>query len=146
MKKKISKEEVNTLVFSSLREKDWGAKDSIEYKTTAILLASALIGGFGEKIAHLLGYTKAIGRNVEKEARKNGIWDKSGKVHVEWFEKKTGTIALACDTAVCMGWLKRSESPAKEVGKKRWEGSSFKEKQMHSKMMNEAKYARKGHK
>mgnify|MGYP001563847419 CR=1 FL=1 len=109
--------DVNKLL-STLSEKDWGKKDSIEYKTTVVLLSSAIVGGFAEKIARVLGYDIKFVKNIGKEARENKIWTKDGRVQCEWMDKKTGGIALACDTAVCLGWLKRSEEPAKELGSK----------------------------
>ena len=64
--------DVNKLL-STLSEKDWGKRDSIEYKTTAVLLSSAIVGGFAEKIARVLGYDIKFIKNIEKEARKNKI-------------------------------------------------------------------------
>lgn len=112
----MTKEEIKKTITTILKKhKDWGKPTSVEYKTTAILLASAFVGGFGDKIANILGYNKKFVKGIEKEAKKNGIWKKDGRISVEWTDKKAGGIALACDTAVCMGWLKRTKQKAKKV-------------------------------
>ena len=103
MKKKITRKYIESL----LNQKDWGKKGSDEREVALILIASGIVGAFPEKIKKILGNPKGILKRTTELARKNKIWRKNGKVEVEWLDKKSGGIALACDVAVCMGWLNR---------------------------------------
>jgi hypothetical protein len=104
MKKKITRKYLESL----LTQKDWGKKGSDEREVTLILICSGIIGAYPEKIEKILGNPKGILRRTTELAKKNKIWRKDGTIDAEWKDKKSGTIALACDVAVCMGWLKRS--------------------------------------
>lgn len=103
MKKKITRKYIESL----LNQKDWGKKGSNEREVALILICSGIIGAFPEKIEKILGNSNGILKRTTELARKNKIWKKDGKVEVEWLNKKTGGVALACDIAVCMGWLNR---------------------------------------
>ena len=92
-----------------LNTKDWGKKGSDEREVALILLVSGIVGAFPEKVEEILGDPKGMLKRVTDNARKNGIWKKNGRVMCEWLDKKSGSVALACDVAVCLGWLKRTK-------------------------------------
>lgn len=90
-----------------LSQKDWGKKGSDEREVALILLCSGTIGAFPKKIKKILGDPNDILKMTTKNAILNKIWNKNGEVQVEWLNKKTGSVSLACDIAVCLGWIKR---------------------------------------
>ena len=105
MAKKITRKYIESL----LNQKDWGKKGSDEREAALILICSGIVGAFPDKIKKILGDPKGIFKRTIQNAIKNKIWRKDGKLSVEWMDKKTGGVALACDVAVCLGWLKRSK-------------------------------------
>ena len=103
----------------NLSTKDWGEKGSDEREVALILLCSVIVGANRKSIEKVLGNPSGVLNKVEVNARENGIWTKNGKVNCEWLDKKTGSVALACDVAVCLGWIKRVEDIARKGGKAR---------------------------
>jgi|AMWB02.1.fsa_nt_gi hypothetical protein len=100
--KKITRKNLEELL-----NEDWGKSGSDEREVTLILLCSAFVGAYPKKIKSILGCSEKILKNVETFARINRIWRNDRKVDCEWMDKINGGVALACDTAVCLGFLKR---------------------------------------
>lgn len=111
MKNKITRESIEKL----LNTKDWGKKGSEEREVALILVCSGIVGAFPKKIEEILGSPKKILNKTARLARENQIWTKDGEVDCEWSDKKTGTIALACDVVVCMGLIKRTRKTTKKL-------------------------------
>ena len=110
MAKKITRKYLE----SSLTQKGWGKKGSDEREVALILVCSGMVGAYPDKIKKILGDPKGVLKRTTELAVKNKIWRKDGKIDVEWTDKKTGGIALACDVAACLGYVKRVLSKKKK--------------------------------
>ena len=102
---KITKELIAKEVQKITEEKD---KNSETNKIGQILLASAFKGVNEKEIAEFLEMDFDYVNKISKSLRKNRIWTKDNMVlGKDWFDKKSGGIALVLDILVAQGLLKR---------------------------------------
>lgn len=100
-------------------------QDDEGFLIATILLSGLVVGANSEAISKFLGISLDKVEKYEKNLVKNKIWVK-GKTQCEWFDKD-GTIALWMDVAVAQGYMeKRSEKPAKKLGKRGGQATSKK--------------------
>lgn len=71
-----------------------------------ILLASAIVGAFPEKVANAFGWEVSRVIPYAKRLRKSGIW-RNGKVYADW-DGEDGGIGFCCDVNVALGFMERA--------------------------------------
>lgn len=81
--------------------------NSHAYKAAVCLLASLQVGPNAKKVAEFTGYHLTTVRDFAGNLRDSGVW-KKGKIHCEWFDKKSGSTAFWLDVAVAQGLVQRA--------------------------------------
>jgi|SRR5882724_6174480 len=79
--------------------------DDSGFRAQVIMVSSLQVGPNIRKLAAFTKYPISEITKISRNLRKNQVW-RGSKVHAAWFEKDGG-IALACDTCVALGWIKR---------------------------------------
>ena len=88
---------------------------SDEFRVYTLLLAALEVGAYPAAVAKFTGIDKIFVLRVGRRLRESGIW-KNGKTHADWWNKKSGGIALAADCAVGLGFIRRVEADKSRRG------------------------------